>query len=95
MSVISIYNLNLLIFENIKIKLTSIFYRVISFVWPNMVTHAKRSCSSSECFKGYFAELFYNVQTLLNFTYDLRIGHGYGRKMENGSWTSTIGNILM
>ena len=72
-------------------KLESIFYRVISFVWPNMVTRAESNCRSSECFKGYFADLFHNVQTLLNFTYDLTIGNGYGRKMENGSWTSSIG----
>ena len=56
-----------------------------------MVTYAENGCNSSNCFKGYFADLFHNVQTLLNFTYDLTIGDGYGRKMENGSWTSSIG----
>ena len=56
-----------------------------------MVTYAENGCNSLHCFKGYFADLFHNVQTLLNFTYDLTIGDGYGRKMENGSWTSSIG----
>ena len=56
-----------------------------------MVTQAEGGCTSSNCFKGYFADLFHDVQSVLNFTYSLTVGSGYGTKLENGSWSGSIG----
>ena len=63
--------------------------------YPLYVTHVEDGCSSSECFKGYYADAFHAIQSVLNFTYTVKVNNVFGRKQINGSCTGLIGLPLL
>ena len=56
-----------------------------------MVTFVQEGCETPECFKGYYADMFNNVQSELNFTYTVNVSSAAGITLKNGSWTGMIG----
>jgi hypothetical protein len=48
-------------------------------------------CQSSICFKGMQADVFNELQSVLNFTYTVIYNNIPGIKLANGSWTGMIG----
>ena len=67
-------------------------YRVIANTYANMMTHVEDGCENPSCFKGYYADMLYHLQSLLNFTYTIEKSNVPGARLENGTWTGMIGN---
>ena len=47
-------------------------FSVTTFQWAPSQSYVTNGCSSPDCFTGYFADLFYAVQSELNFTFTIR-----------------------
>ena len=61
-------------------------------MWPNSQTVVEDGCTSSECFKGYYADVFNVLQSVLNFTYVISVEDIAGAKREDGTWIGQIGS---
>ena len=66
-------------------------YRIVTGVYPPYVTYVEDGCKSPNCFKGFHADVFHELQSLLNFTYTVSVAHGAGSRLANQSWTGLIG----
>ena len=66
-------------------------YRIVTGVYPPYVTYVEDGCKSPNCFKGVYADVFHELQSLLNFTYTVSVTHGFGSRLPNQSWTGLIG----
>ena len=56
-----------------------------------MQTVVEDGCTSVDCFKGWYADLFNLMQPILNFTFVVTKNGVAGIELENGSWTGQIG----
>ncbi len=50
-------------------------------------------CEGPECFQGMFADVFHELQNIMNFTYKMYMPPDgqWGAKREDGTWTGIIG----
>ena len=71
-----------------------ILNRIASSTYPQWISHAEDGCSSSKCFKGYYADVFHALQTELNFTYTITFNKVFGAKQKDGSWSGKIGDFI-
>ena len=65
--------------------------RVATGKWFTAQTHVEDGCTSSECLKGMMPDVFYLIQSSLNFTFIVDEDPAPGAKLENGSWIGQIG----
>ena len=70
-------------------------YRISSDVWPPSQTVVEDGCTSSECFKGVYADFFTSIQPILNFTFTVKKNGVAGIGLENGTWTGQIGREMI
>jgi ABC-type amino acid transport substrate-binding protein len=57
-----------------------------------MVTFLEDGCSSKCCFKGFLADIWYDLSIEMNFTYTIKKETSWG-SLDNGSWTGMIGML--
>ena len=57
-----------------------------------LVTYLEDGCSSRQCFKGFFADIWHDLSTELNFTYTLYKRNQWG-SLVNGSWNGMVGML--
>ena len=77
--------------NNFFLLIHIILHRITTAVWPPYQIHAEDGCSSKDCYKGIFPDIFYAIQSKLNFTYTIEINNAAGTILENGTWTGQIG----
>ena len=65
--------------------------RIVSSITAPYTTHVKDGCSSSECFKGLYADVFHELTQILNFTFSISLVESYGSKFPNNTWNGMIG----
>ena len=69
-----------------------LYLRISSDYWPPSQTLVEDGCKSRACFKGYYADIFYTFQEIMNFTFTVRQNGIAGAKLPNGTWIGQIGN---
>ena len=54
------------------------------------------NCTHSGCFQGMYADVWHNLQSIMNFTYFLNPppDGAWGNKLEDGSWNGMIGTFV-
>ena len=65
--------------------------RISSDIWPPSQTVVENDCTSSKCFKGQYPDVFYAIQSIMNFTFKVLRNPVAGAKLANGSWNGQIG----
>lgn len=70
-------------------------FRVSAVVNDPYITDFSLNCTSSECFRGMFADIWHILQETLNFTYIIKEATepGYGTFV-NGTWKGQIGTYV-
>ena len=66
--------------------------RVVSAYSPPTVTYIEDGCTSKDCFKGIFANVWHELSDKMNFTYTIRRVYMWGSET-NGSWNGMIGML--
>ena len=51
-------------------------------------------CSTTECFKGLYADVFHELAKILNFTFKISLVESYGSKLSNNTWNGMIGIVI-
>ena len=65
-------------------------YRAASSTCGTETTFIEDNCSSKDCFKGRFADIWHDLSGIMNFTYSIRKISTFGT-LRNGSWNGMIG----
>ena len=67
-------------------------FRLATMKWFTAQIHVEDGCTSSECLKGSQPDMFYLIQSALNFTFIVDDDPIAGGQLENGSWVGQIGS---
>lgn len=61
-----------------------------------MVTYVEQGCSNPSCFKGILADLWHELQTIMNFTYKLTLPEDgeWGIELSEGVWSGIVGESI-
>ena len=59
---------------------------------PPFQTYLENGCTSSNCFKGVYADTFHKLQEKMNFTFTIEWVKSWGG-IKHGKWTGMIGII--
>ena len=73
-------------------SMKGVHIRVVSAYSPPTVTHIEDGCTSKDCFKGIFANVWHELSDKMNFTYTIRRAYMWGSET-NGSWNGMIGML--
>ena len=66
--------------------------QIASVYSPPSVTYIEDGCTSKNCFKGTFANVWHSLAEEMNLTYTIRRAYMWGSE-ENGSWNGMIGML--
>ena len=66
--------------------------RVVSAYSPPSVTYIEDGCTSKDCFKGIFANVFYALAERMNFTFSIKRTYMWG-SVTNGTWNGMVGML--
>lgn len=66
--------------------------RVVSAYSPPSVTLIEDGCTSGDCFKGIFADVWHTLSEQMNFTYTIKRAYKWG-SLANGSWDGMVGML--
>ena len=66
--------------------------RVVSAYHPPAVTFIQDGCTSKNCFKGLFADIWHTLSEQLNFTFTVRRVYQWG-SLTNGTWNGMVGML--
>ena len=67
--------------------------RAASAYNPPAVTYIEDNCSTNDCFKGMFPDVWHALSIRMNFTYTIQRAYQWG-SVVNGSWSGMIGQYL-
>ena len=73
-------------------SMEGVHIRVVSGVSAPAVTYIEDGCSSKDCFKGLFANVWHELSDKMNFTYSIKRANMWGSET-NGSWNGMIGML--
>ena len=65
-------------------------FRAAAVYNPPYVTHLMDGCSSVECFRGMYADVWHELAKIMNFTFTMSRQTAWG-SLINGSWHGMIG----
>ena len=65
--------------------------RVVSAITAPYTIHVEDGCTTKDCFKGLYADVFHELAQIINFTFTISLVESYGSKFDNGSWNGMIG----
>ena len=68
-----------------------ISHRIVSSITAPYTTKVEDGCSTTECFKGLYADVFHELSQILNFTFTISLVESYGSKFSNDTWSGMIG----
>ena len=74
-----------------KLNVFCFYHRVVTSIQEPFQTYIEDGCSSIECFKGLYADVFHELKQILNFTFTIDWVKAYGARLDNHSWTGMIG----
>ena len=66
--------------------------RVVSAYSPPSVTYIEDGCTSKDCFKGIFANVFHALAEQMNFTFSIKKAYMWG-SVTNGTWNGMVGML--
>ena len=66
--------------------------RVVSAYAPPLVTYIEDGCTSRDCFKGIFANVFHTLSDQMNFTYTISRAYMWG-SVTDGTWNGMVGML--
>ena len=73
-------------------SLNGLHIRVLSAYSAPSVTYIEDGCTSNDCFKGIFADVWHTLSQQLNFTYTVKRAYKWG-SLSNGSWDGMVGML--
>ena len=73
-------------------SMEGVHIRVVSGYSPPAVTYIEDGCTSKDCFKGVFANVWHELSHKMNFTYSIKRANMWGSET-NGSWNGMIGML--
>jgi ionotropic kainate glutamate receptor 2 len=75
-----------------RVSLEGHHIKVVSAYSPPAVTYIEDNCTSRNCFKGMFADVWNDLAEKLNFTYSIKKAYQWG-SFSNGTWNGMVGMI--
>ena len=66
--------------------------RVLSAYSPPFVTYIEDGCTSKDCFKGIFPNVFHALSDQMNFTFTIKRAYMWG-SITNGTWNGMVGML--
>ena len=66
--------------------------QIVSVYSPPSVTYIEDGCTSKDCFKGIFANVWHSLADEMNITYTIRRAYMWGSE-ENGTWNGMVGML--
>ena len=76
-----------------QIQINIILHRATAAVNFPYVSYLEDNCTSNNCFKGMYADLWHGLSKQMNFTYEIKKETVWG-VLENGFWKGIIGEII-
>ncbi|XP_059082976.1 glutamate receptor ionotropic, kainate glr-3-like [Tigriopus californicus] len=75
--------------------LQGFFLRTSTLENRPVITYFETGCSNSSCFKGVLADLWHELQAIMNFTYKLTTPEDgeWGVELSEGVWSGIIGQL--
>ena len=75
-----------------RLSLRGAHLRVVSAYAPPSVTYIEDGCTSKNCFKGIFANVFHALADQMNFTFTIKRAYMWG-SVTNGTWNGMVGML--
>ena len=66
--------------------------QIVSVYSPPSVTYIEDGCTSKDCFKGIFANVWHSLADEMNITYTIRRAYMWGSE-GNGTWNGMVGML--
>ena len=73
-------------------SLEGVHLRVLSALSPPLVTYIEDGCTSKDCFRGIFANVFHALSDQMNFTFTIKRVYMWG-SFTNNTWNGMIGML--
>ena len=71
------------------------YLRIASMIYRPQSPYVVDGCTTPDCFVGYYPDIVYNLQRLMNFTYVIKFESVFGKLLQNGTWTGEIGIFIV
>ena len=73
-------------------SLEGVHLQVLAAFAPPSVTYIEDGCTSKDCFKGIFANVFHALSDQMNFTFTIKRAYMWG-SFTNGTWNGMVGML--